>query len=267
MTSLLALSLLLLGVGAYGQAFSFLDLAFVGQVAGGASAPVSAASSWPAPVGWWPLNDGTGGVAMDASGNGNAMTLYGAPSWSSSAPSALGHSLQLVGTSAQYGQCSGNVASFVGGGAYLTLAFWFNVSSGGKIPDVGFSASGHRLCTYDGGSTIYLLCDGGGATGFIPYTRDGQWHHFALVFDGTQSGWGRVAMYMDGQAQTVSVNTGSPPASLDSAAALGSFYCGTDVSDGQYSTCLVDDVRLYNTALTQAEVSHIYNAGSGQVAQ
>jgi lysophospholipase L1-like esterase len=225
----------------------------------------SFAGVWPAPAGWWPLNDGSGATALDKSGNGNAMALYGAPAWSSSAPAALGRSLQLVGTSSQYGQCSGSVAGLVGGGSGLTIAFWFNVSSGGKIPYVGFSASGHRFLTYDGGSTIYLICDSGSATGFIPYTKDGLWHHFALVFDGTQSGWGRVAMYTDGQAQTVTVNTGSPPGSLDSAAQLGSFVCGADITDALYSTCLVADVRLYSTAISAADVAHLYGGGLGTI--
>src|SRR5580698_2995402 len=53
-------------------------------------------------VAWWKLNDDSGTMAADSSGNGHAMTLVGSPTWGA-------NDLTLNGTS-QYGDAGTNAA-------------------------------------------------------------------------------------------------------------------------------------------------------------
>ena len=49
----------------------------------------------PSLVAWWPLDEGAGTVAIDASGNGNDGTIEGGPAW---VPGVLGLALDFTGT-------------------------------------------------------------------------------------------------------------------------------------------------------------------------
>ena len=71
----------------------------------------------------------------------------------------------------------------------------------------------------------------------------GQWSHLAVVFNGSQ-----VQFYMNGAL----ASTAALAASIRHAATR--CYLGADVSADQFFSGSLDDVRLYNRALTQAEV-------------
>jgi hypothetical protein len=219
-------------------------------------------------VGWWKLNDGSGSSAADSSGNGYTMSLYNSPSWVSSSL-VFGHALSFTASSSQYGECAGDVASQVAGSATATLCYWFKTSVN-QGHTVGFSTTGQErfftLAYSD--SALYLTVEGGSYGGVrIPDVADGNWHHLAMVFNGAGTGWGRITIYLDGVVQSVTNDPYQPPATLASVAQLGHFYVGWDVYDGAYATGAINDIRLYNIALTSAQVAHVYNGGGGNASQ
>jgi len=98
--------------------------------------------------------------------------------------------------------------------------------------------------------TLYALPSGLESTDAV---NDGNWHHIGLI-----STAGSFQLYIDGSAngpdQTFTYNLGAEYAYF------GKVYPGGDVLEGK-----IDDFYLWNRALTTAEVSELYNSGSGKV--
>jgi len=87
-------------------------------------------------------------------------------------------------------------------------------------------------------STVKLLC--GGSNGAIaPVTLDTGWHHLAVVVNGTAA-----RFYWDGSAMTMS-DSGVSALGIDA----------TNLRIGSGLNGALDDVRVYDRALTEAEVA------------
>ena len=71
----------------------------------------------------------------------------------------------------------------------------------------------------------------------------GTWTHLALTYDGAN-----VRFYVDG------VLTGTTPATGTIASSATALTIGSDPFYGQYYAGLIDEIRIYNTALTQAQI-------------
>ena len=80
----------------------------------------------------------------------------------------------------------------------------------------------------------------------------GTWYHLALVYDGSQAAADRVKFYRDGTLLTSAI-TGTIPTALtsttDDSVYLASKQNGANFQDGWF-----DEVRIWNTARTQAEI-------------
>jgi hypothetical protein len=97
------------------------------------------------------------------------------------------------------------------------------------------------------------------------YTQpsSGVWHHIAVVYDKTQAGSSAVNLYLDGVLQTptqrpyTSTNTNS----------FGSnpLYFFSRGGTQEYTAGEMDDLRLYNRALSATEVQQLYQGGSAMV--
>lgn len=107
---------------------------------------------------------------------------------------------------------------------------------------------------------VALMGNGSNAYGYTtgnPLTT-GVWHHVVSVFDGTQTGnAARLKVYVDNVQQTLTYNL-TIPATVGAATNYHQIglYGGT-----YYYKGLLDDMRLYNRALTAAEILQLYNLG------
>jgi len=98
------------------------------------------------------------------------------------------------------------------------------------------------------GETI-VIADNSGDTGWGGTFASGQWHHWAFVFDG--SGWD---FYVDAVVQSI-VDTNGGGATTSPGTATRVLMSGGGASiDGQ-----LDDVRFYNTDLSQQQIQDIYD--------
>ena len=73
----------------------------------------------------WQLNEGSGASAADASGNGNVLTLYSSPTWTSSSASlgvANPYALVFNGTSTQYAAATAGTIDLAN--KSFSVAFW-----------------------------------------------------------------------------------------------------------------------------------------------
>jgi len=203
---------------------------------------------------YWKFDDGSGTTAFDSSGNGNEGVFVGDPKW---VAGKFGGALEFNGD--DYVNC-GNGASLQIRDQ-ITITFWFKVQAFSNSWEA-FLAKGDdsyrasRSATT--GNATHMGASGtsvGGSNGWFDAAiviTDNQWHHWAGVYDGSQ---GRI--YIDGVLDTTSPGTGQINQSSYN------FYIGENAqATGRFLHGLMDEVRLYSRALTDAEILEVM-AGAG----
>jgi prepilin-type N-terminal cleavage/methylation domain-containing protein len=195
---------------------------------------------------YWTMDEGTGTVAYDYSGN-NASG-----SWSGTAAGTSGHySAGKVGSYA--GAFASSSVNYISTGytysltsaSNFTWSGWMDVATSGTV---NTTIIGNR---YSSGGTWAKITPSGfeyGSGMVTPYVLPLNAWEFVTV---TKSG-SAFLYYLNGAL----VSSGTSAASITNEP----FYVGGDpnfVSDG-YITGLVDDVRLYTRALSATEIRAIY---------
>ncbi len=185
-------------------------------------------------VGHWKLDEGSGTVARDSSGNGNDGTLAGAPQW---VAGKLGGALQVGGS--DWVDC-GNALELT---QAITIACWVNPDApGGEQGFVGrtgnYALKGHgtgvRFTTpgvLDHSSTTITL-------------EAGTWQHVAATFVPSQSE-GLIFYYNGEEAERLTssaISAGSGPLLIASN------------QWGENLVGMIDDVRIFDHILTPEEV-------------
>jgi hypothetical protein len=200
-------------------------------------------------VGYWSFNEGTSTIAHDFSGNGNNGTLSGStlPTWVSG---KLGSGLQF--TSANSDRVSLGTAGIPGGNSNYTIAAWIKTSSMGTYGIVGWGQwntgnAVNALRLNSNGIYNYwwsndLFCS-------ITTLGDNEWHYILAEFNGTTR-----SIYVDGTF----CNSDTPGSSHNAVV--------TDVNIGRTNTTeyfpgSIDEVRIYNRALSATEVAALYQSG------
>jgi hypothetical protein len=210
-------------------------------------------------VGYWTLDDGSGSVATDSSGNGDNGALANFSSDNSGWVSgAVGSgALQFNGTDEVTAPDLGaSNPSF--DGASFTIAFWFKTTAGpnsvmvglGRYRDcrIGWNPAGSLNCTLDGSNSNLTNSTA---------INDGSWHHAAFTVTPSQQ-----VIYIDG-VQKISGNIGSTE-NTPNAVTMGNRAWNDTPFNGT-----LDDVRVYGRALSAGEISQLFalgNAGAGTTA-
>ncbi len=198
-------------------------------------APVTSADL----VGWWTLDEGTGTVAHDSSGNAIDGNFQGSPKWAAGMNAGA---LQLEGS--DWVDCGSPAKLNINGP--ITIACWVNPEVlGGEHGFVGcaagyaFKASGTSLRFTTPGILDH--------TGTKSVLKTGTWQHVAATFKpGTAGG---LIFYYNGveseRLTSSAMNAGTGP-----------FLIGNNMWSETY-TGLIDDVRVYNSILTAAEIKKL----------
>jgi hypothetical protein len=200
-------------------------------------------------VGYWNFDEGSGGIAHDTSGGGHNGPVNGA-AWTAG----------KINTGLTFNGSSNNVITpaIALGGAFSVSA-WVNPS---VIPQIGYVriaetnyASGFYLGTDTTGTKYKLIVNGGaGVTGTCGYgcaeggTITSGWHLVTATFDGATA-----RLYVDNAV--AGSDTFTAPSNTNLPLYIGISYVGS----GYGWNGTIDEVRLYNRALSSAEVSAIYN--------
>ncbi len=143
----------------------------------------------------------------------------------------------------------------------ITIEAWMKSASLGNNPDWrGLVTKGNeswRLMASVFTNTVYVALNG--VTPVDLYgsrnVNDGQWHHVAATYDGS-----KITLYVDGTPDTSVAATGK--IAQDSFPLYISGSSETPFGHTYYINGLIDEVSLYNRALSPAEIAAIYNAGS-----
>ena len=142
-----------------------------------------------------------------------------------------------------------------------TLSFWAKRVSGQpfQVGDWVSSSNSFHIEYYVPNNTVYFVARNGSGGFHVSYVQsfDTNWHHYVGVYDG--SNVSNCKLYVDGV--DVGTNTGSLNNSLSSVMG-NNFTIGAMGSPTYYSESSIDEVAIFNTALTAPQVAQIYNATS-----
>ena len=210
-------------------------------------------------VGFWPLTDGTGTTATDLSTGGNDGTQSGGVSWASTEK----------GTAASFDGTDDRIDSSLGRSPYpCTLSAWVNMDSittGHVVVSVADStvadqqirlicgATGVQANVFNG--STYLATSGTAVS-------TGEWHFLTAVFDSATS----RHVYVDG----VLADSDTATATLTNSHDRCTIGVSADSTPFGYTPGDIQNVRVYNRALTATEVAELYSVpwtGTDYVAQ
>jgi hypothetical protein len=220
------------------------------------------------PIGYWTFNSGGGTQATDTSGNGHTASLVNGVSW---VAGQIGYAVSANSANSQYVTIPDINLSTTNA---VTVAFWSKreySTSGGHVllentqnynsSTTGFGffpddpdCKGIRAAVH-GNSGYTAMCYG--------QPTSNVWHHIAVVYDKSKAGAGEVTLYIDGALQK---STGYTYLS-DNNNNFGNnpIYLFARGGSSQFDSGAVDDLRLYNTALTATQIQQIYQNGICQL--
>jgi hypothetical protein len=204
-------------------------------------------------VAYWTFDETNGFAAADASGNGNAASLYGFPIDDSEwVPGVKGGALQFDSTGGNY-VLTDNPLNGLATGNLFTFSFWAKQNPGDHGVNPRFICP-LRNDAIPGDQSWVVWTVGAGGVGFYPSASSTQpstttWHHFVVEYDRLAPAY---TLYVDGSPQRTSVAThalADPTASpvqwvIGHSEALGT---STDSWNG-----LLDDLRVYAGRLLNA---------------
>jgi len=215
---------------------------------------------------WYDIDEGTGTVLADESGNGDDASITGAAWSTGSGITNVGSYLAFNG--GDYFDIDSALSAMFNAGQQ-TLSFWINFTD---------KADSTLYSTNNIGSVASIqsyLEDNTPAVFFAPQTINqrlvyaasnittGTWEHWCIVFDGTLSGnTNRFKLYVNGALASVSyVSTiGTTTTSTSNPLRWGMRQTGSssfDFNGGLAQFAILD------RGITATEVGDIYNSGAG----
>ncbi len=188
----------------------------------------------------------------DASGNGNTGTISGA-TWAGTGK--FGKALMFNGTSARVTITDSPSLDLTTG---MTLEAWVNpATSAGAWRDVIYKGSDAYFL--EASSSKAGVPGGGGTFGgldMVVYGPSvipaGSWSHLALTYDGAA-----IRLYVNG----VQVASGSRSGTIITS--TNPLQIGGDNLFGQFFHGMIDEVRVYNRALSAAQIQSDMNTAIG----
>jgi Concanavalin A-like lectin/glucanases superfamily len=199
-------------------------------------------------VAHWKLNETSGASAADSSGFSANGTVTGTANW---APAVLNNGFQFNGSTRI--QTSGLFSN----PSNVSVAAWANLTSADTGGAEIISLGNRFLLRVDQGSVTKATFYTGSSwvTASISKTFAGTgWHHFAATFDDAADA---LKLYVDGDL----VATQATASSISYAGGGSNTVIGRHGLTGETDfdfTGTIDDVRVYNYALTAAEVAELH---------
>jgi prepilin-type N-terminal cleavage/methylation domain-containing protein len=212
-------------------------------------------------VGTWNFDEGSGTTANDTSGWGSNGALVNSPVWrcastdTSYTPSSQGCSLEFNGENSYLSIPSSQVFAVEN----MTISAWIKANDFAQWRGLVYiyeDALSDYLIIRNNGTTLQLLIEDDNLARVNlspPSPGTGTWAHIVFVQDGT--GW---KYYENGTQETLSgTNSGYATDHLT----INSVRIGYGAWASQYFNGLIDEVRIYSTALTSAQIASRYYAG------
>ncbi|OHB68890.1 MAG: hypothetical protein A2Y77_04935 [Planctomycetes bacterium RBG_13_62_9] len=202
-------------------------------------------------VGWWKLDE-MAGAAADSSGHGNTGTVNGAPQW---VRGFLDGAFDFNGST--YIDC-GSGPSLSPSGS-LSVAAWIKMNFANADRKIAGnqdgSHGGYKLGVYSGNGMLEFEIRTATNTAVLTRTspggtalQQGTWYHVVGVYSKGQ----HLRTYVNGKLDRELVTAEAAGIST------GTLKIGREPYSGSYFWLgLMDDVRIYNKALTQQEIAQL----------
>lgn len=153
----------------------------------------------------------------------------------------------------------------INAGTAFSIGLWVKAKPGVQPSGAGIIAKGYGhggekfAMDIQGSYRFYVRNSSGISINIGPTgTVDGNWHHLVAIYDGVNT-TGGLKLYIDGQL----AGTNNAPTTLLNTTHDISLGSREDTSSSGYTLPLygaLDDVRIYNRALTVADVQQLYLA-------
>ncbi len=220
------------------------------------------------PVGEWRLDSNTGTTAVDTSGNENTGTItIGNGGW---VPGKFGSAFDVDNSTGKVliTDPASGILDF-GASSDFSISGWFSRASATtddsivqKRNSTVTSAGnvGYTIYLSDGGDNLFFILDDGTDVFFMNSSSsflNSNWNHFTVVWDDDSATNTRV--YINGVNVTAS-QTGTIGL-IDSLSNALNFAIGSQPNGSNPLHGKVDQVRVFNYALTPAQVAYDYNRG------
>ncbi len=205
-------------------------------------------------VGWWSFDEARGSRVVDWSGHGRHGGLVGTPTWTNGYDGA---------GMAFDGPLSGDYVEITGYPGVLgkhdrTVAAWIKTTTTGDILGWGLATDTQkwvfRVQTDNGNAgSLRLEVQGGRICGWTDL-RDGEWHHVAAVLESAGAPTiANIRLYVDGVQEAIS---DSLVVDVNTVPGTRSVRIG-DAHQLRPMLGPLDDVRIYDKALTQEELDAV----------
>ncbi len=216
-------------------------------------------------VGWWRFNEGSGDIAEDSSGNNHDGTLLGIPEWVAG-PDGFGGAIAFGPDKCIGVDCG--VFDPTNGTGQFTIALWAYWDGTGTFQHFITKSAGWGADTmmfqYElwGAHTSETYTDRIGVSyepaGSVPFSimPKNEWVHLAMTFNGTNA-----TLYVNG------VDEEGPKAfsigpDVDAQVEIGYNSNRPELSERTFHGFL-DEVRIYDYAMTEAEIQIVMVGGEG----
>ncbi|MDO8664873.1 MAG: LamG-like jellyroll fold domain-containing protein [Candidatus Liptonbacteria bacterium] len=208
-------------------------------------------------VGYWKLDESAGTTAYDFSGNNVTSTFGGSPS---STEGKIGNAFSFTTAGVDNVNLGNPSGIQFDVNTPFSVAFWVklptNSSTVGFVrKSTGIHGLGWYVWAWNSTNRLYFNINSSSTNLGINSTMiitDNNWHHAVATYDGTSNRSG-MKLYVDGTINA----TGT------ASAAIGSMISTTPLTfsaAGGGGAGLLDDIRIYNRALSATEVKTINNA-------
>ena len=196
-------------------------------------------------VGWWKLDETDGNAAADSSGNGYNGSLQGNPVWKPQG-GKIGGAIELDGNGDFVKIDNESAFDIVG---QITISAWVNIAS---VPQewTGIVTKGDtawRLSTDFANNVFHFGVAQNDYLNGSASVGSNQWHNVVCVYDGSN-----MSIYVDGK-RDVSKPRSGPVGTNDFPVCIGE----NGELIGRCWNGLIDDVKIYNYALSEKEISAI----------
>ncbi len=236
--------------------------AVLGALSGTATLTVS--NNLPGLVGYWKFDDGTGSTAADSAGS-HPAALINNPTW------VVGQMMGAISTNGT-NQSVNIPAIDLSATNAVSVAFWSNrtySTTGGDVliedsANYNGSATGFGVFPDDpgcGGISVAIHGNVGYSVNCYNQPSSGAWHHLVAIFDKSVPSAAGIKLYIDGAPQTAK----STPLSTNNTNAFGNnpMFAASRGGTSEFAAGALDDLQLYNRALSALDVQQIYNSGTG----
>jgi hypothetical protein len=224
-------------------------------------------ANWaPGPVGWWKLDDNTGTAANDTSGNGNTGTLTSSPTW---VPGKVGSAVKFNGTT-DYVLVPYNAN--LNPRTDITVSFWFKpaVTIDTSLNTYkGILSKASSNTDSDNDWVFFWESTENGRIRFGTYGDNvqtasntwvaGRWYNLTATVSNTSTAYIYVNGIQDNYNSDTSVSANPINGTTNTPLNIG---LAKVASGDQYFNGQIDDVKIYDYALTPKQVMSEYNRGA-----